>query len=326
MRAPRRSRTPAPGRCSATSIPDTFCVTAETVERALTPATKAVIAGPSVRTGRARRRPAAAARRPRRGDPRGQPRRRPALAVAGSAPGVSATRRRSASFPRRTCSASATEGRSRPNDDERRRARAHPALPRLPGQEHLHRGGLELPPRRAPGGGAARDPGPARRLERPPQGAGRGLRAGGARRAGRRAATRRRTRNPSTICTRSAPRIPMRRRGRWPTPASPRGRTTGFRSTCSPRWRHGPRRTICPARCGLRQTNLALPMGPTLARGHRAPGGRGAARGRSLMRISLQTAAFTRGRSFARPVGQPVNCGRCGRPSPIPSTGTASFS
>ena len=44
-----RHHRPARGRSSATSTRETFCVTAETVERALTPNTRAIVAGPYLR-------------------------------------------------------------------------------------------------------------------------------------------------------------------------------------------------------------------------------------------------------------------------------------
>ena len=90
--------------------PDTYCVTAETVAAALTPATKAVVAvhlfgnlAPVARDRGARR---ARARGRRAGRRHAQRRRPPRRARPGRA--------RSASFPPRTSAASATAARSRP--------------------------------------------------------------------------------------------------------------------------------------------------------------------------------------------------------------------
>ena len=135
------------------------------------------------------------------------------------------------------------------------------------------------------------DPGAARRLERPPQGAGRGLR-------GRRGSAswstlpraRRRTRNrvhhlyavraeDPDAASRALADAGIAARSVLPRPGPHAARDGGVAA----------RRTICQARCGLRRTNLALPMGPTLSPDTARAGGRGAAPGRTLMRISLQT-------------------------------------
>ena len=249
--------------------PETFCVTAETVERALTPATRAVM--PVDLFGRVA--PVDELRELL--DGRGiaileDAAQAAGARSAGSAPGASATRRPSASFRRRTCSASATEERSRPTTTQVAEQRANPALPRLAGQEHLHRGGLELAPRRASGGGAARDPGPPRRLERAPPGARRGLRAGGTRRAGRRCRKPLEDEEPVHHLYVVRARDPdaasraLADAGHRRALVLPRAGAHAARDGAV-----GRRRTICPARCVPRRTNLALPMGPTL--GPRTP-------------------------------------------------------
>ena len=243
--------------------PDTFCVTAETVERALTPATKAVIAVHLF--GRAA--PVGDLRQLSTG--RGvaileDARRRPVLAVAGRRAGSLGDAATFSFFPSKNLFCFGDGGAIATNDDEVAAARAHPAVPRLPGQEHVHRGGVELPSRCPAGGGVARDPGAARRLERPPQGAGRGLRARRGSRAGRRCRDPPRTRNPSTTCTRSAPSIQMRRRGRWPTPASRPAPYYRVPVHMQPAMAAGPPPHDLPGTMRAAETNLALPMGPTL--------------------------------------------------------------
>ena len=142
--------------------PETFCVTRETVAAALTPRTKAIVPVDLFGNVAARRR-AARAGRARRGGRRPGGRR-----GAERREGRGAGRRghllvlpvEEPSLPRRR--RSDRHGRRRA-----RRAHAHPALPWLEGQGHLHRRGLELAPRRAPGGRAAGAAARAGRLGRP---------------------------------------------------------------------------------------------------------------------------------------------------------------
>jgi hypothetical protein len=148
-----------PGRARFCDVdPDTFCVTAETVRAALTPRTKAVIAVHLFGNV------APVAEIAALGVPVSRTRhRRPARWAPPGRPGASARSRPSPSSPRRT---SVLRRRRRRHDQRPRagRARARAALPRLARQEHVHRGRLQLAPRRAAGRDPARAAAPPRLL------------------------------------------------------------------------------------------------------------------------------------------------------------------
>src|SRR5918997_198840 len=144
---------------------DTFCVTAETVRAALTPRTKAIV--PVHLFGNVAPVPELRGRGAWRKQGGSAGRRRDLLVLPVQEPALPRRRRSDRDRRRRA-------GRAGPD----------PPLPRLEGQVHVHRRGLQLPPRRAAGGGAARAASRARRLERaPPRGCG-GVRTGGSRRGG----------------------------------------------------------------------------------------------------------------------------------------------
>ena len=243
--------------------PATFCVTPDTVRAALTPATKAVIAvhlfgnvAPVAEIealGAARRRGRRAGRRhdlARRTPGRARHDRHPVLLPV-EEPRRLRRRRR---------------GRHARRDAGRRRP--HAALPRLGRQGHLHRGGLQLAPRRAAGRGPAGDAAAPRRLGRPPCDGRRLVRRGGPGRAGdpaharrpapgrRGTSTWRATSGPTTRSRRSAPR------------ASARAPTTARRSTASPRWPASirPPGGALPGTDEAARTHLALPVSAAITR------------------------------------------------------------
>ena len=276
-RAPRRSRTPARGPVFCDVDPETFCVTAgdggagaharhaggdrrSTCSAASAPVDelRELLDGRGVAIARGR---GAGGRR---------------APATGGAPGALGDAATFSFFPSKNLFCLGDGGAIATDDDAVAEHGAHPALPRLPRQEHLHRGRVELAPRRAPGRGAARDPGAARRLERAPPRARGGLRA---RRASASWSTlpraARRTRSRSTTCTWSARRIPTRRRGALAEAgiaARSYYRVPVHMQPAMAAW--APAARAARHRCGRRATNLALPMGPTLGRGRRAPGGR----------------------------------------------------
>ena len=142
--------------------PETFCVTRETVERALTDGTRAIVPvhlfgnlAPVDELRGARR---AGARGRRAGDRRAR-----AAAAARARSGDAAT---FSFFPSKNLACLGDGGAIVTDDDDvaelARRLRFHGSTR----QGHLHRGGLQLAPRRAPGGRAARAAARARRLER----------------------------------------------------------------------------------------------------------------------------------------------------------------
>jgi hypothetical protein len=140
--------------------PETFNVTRATVEAAMTPRTKAIV--PVHLFGNL-------APVPELRDLGVPLIEDAAQAVGGALDGVKAGagRRHVLVLPLQE---PAVPGRRRRARHGRRRAgrhRAHPALPRLKGQAHLHRGGVELPARRAAGRGAAGAAAGAGRLDRP---------------------------------------------------------------------------------------------------------------------------------------------------------------
>ena len=172
---------------------DSFCVTAETVKAALTPRTKAIV--PVHLFGNVAPVPELRAL--------GLPVLEDAAQAAGAELDGKARGRagRGSHVLVLSLQEPALSGRRRRDRHRRRRARragAHPALSRLEGQDHLHRGGLQLPARRHPGRRAARAAARARRLERAPPRGGRRLRARGPG-AGR---------VPAAAHARRAPRLP----------------------------------------------------------------------------------------------------------------------
>ena len=187
-------------------------------------------------------------------------------------------------------------------NDDGRRARRDLRVPRLPRQEHVHRGGVELPARRAPGGGAARDPGPARRLERAAAGRSPRLRGGGPRRAGRRAASR-------AEDEARAPPVRGPRRDRTSVAALAEAGIAArsyYRvpSTSSPRWRRGRRRGRAArhhARCAdePRAADGPDPRPAPHARWSK----------RCVGRPIGPANRASRSAGATRPAGQPVNCG-----------------
>ena len=152
--------------------------------------------------------------------------------------------------------------RRRDHDRRRRgrRARAHPALPRLQGQADLHRGRLQLAPRRAAGRRAARAAAGARRLERAPAGRRRtptSATASASTSAAAADAAAPSTSTTSTSCAASA----RTSCGALPSAASARPATTACRSTASRRWRAN---VELPGTEQAARTHLALPMGTEL--------------------------------------------------------------
>ena len=182
--------------------PETFCVTPETVERALTPDTRAVIAGRPVRARGAGRR-AAASGLPAAASRSSRTRRRPrARACGGQRAGSrSATSATFSFFPSKNLFCLGDGGAIATDDaavaEQARLLRFHGSRDK----STLRGGRVELAPRRDPGRGAARDPGPPRRLERAPPRAGRRLRRRRASAKSSRCRRPRRRRSPSTTCS-----------------------------------------------------------------------------------------------------------------------------
>ena len=220
--------------------PDTFCITAETVAAALTPATKAVVAvhlfgnlAPVAEI-----------------EALGVPVLEDAAQAAGTRcatgrPGALGSAATFSFFPSKNLGCFGDGGAITTDDDALAERRADAALPRLARQGHLRARRLQLAPRRAAGGDPARAAaaldalgGRAPRRRAP-------LRGGGARRA-RDAAGRRRPaasrRGTSTSC---APSAPTSSPPGCASAGSAARRTTARRSTASRRWRGTPAASSC---------------------------------------------------------------------------------
>ena len=295
-RAPRRSRTPARGRCSATSIPRRSASRRRRSSgRSRRPRRRSIAvhlfgrAGAGRRAARAAR--AAAASRCSR-----TPRRRPARALGGRRAGSLGDVATFSFFPSKNLFCLGDGGAIATDDDGARRARADCCASTARATratftevgwnsrlDALQAAVLRVTLARLDDWNAA-----------PPR-AGRRLRGGGARRAGRRC------RDPPTdeepvhhlyVVARRATR--RARRGGWPRRASPRGsyyRVPVHRQPAMAAWRAGARAARAPMQAARDEPRAA--DGPDARPGHRAPGGRGAAPSRARHGLAANT-AFTR--------------------------------